>query len=64
MAIRNPSKKGDYIVINGKLWRATTKAELRKAAAALTLANRTSAPITYWDGYEWEDTAFVVTASR
>lgn len=59
-----PSKKGDYIVIQGHLWRATTKPEIRRASAALTLAGRGSAPVTYWDGSEWEDTGLVITASE
>jgi hypothetical protein len=61
--MHQPSKRGDYIVIAGKLWRVSTRPEQRRGAAALTLAGRKSASVTHWDGSEWSETGYVIHAS-
>jgi hypothetical protein len=62
--MKKPEKKGDYVVVQGQLWRVTTAAESRRGAAALTLAGRAFADITHWDGSQWHETGTVLHASK
>jgi len=54
--MKNPSSKGYYVRVEGKLYNARTK----KAQEAIRRAGYRFAPISRWDGFEWHDTGTVL----
>lgn len=54
--MKNPSRKGTYVYVGGKLYEARTK----KARVALRQHARLEAPISRWDGEAWQETGMVL----
>lgn len=48
--------RGYYVRVNGRIYNAKTK----KARIAISEAGRRTAPITYWNGSTWSETARVL----